>query len=196
MGTTQPDLFAATPALPTGMRYATEIVSEAEERMLLEEIAKLQFRPFEFQQYLATRQVAYFGWRYDYGAHALTSAPPIPDFLLPLRDRAASFADMTADELRQAMVTEYPAGAGIGWHRDRAVFGEVIGVSLLAPCKLRFRLPTDAGWERITVMPEPRSIYLLQGAARTDWYHSIPAVPALRYSVTFRRYAPASSARA
>jgi alkylated DNA repair dioxygenase AlkB len=33
---------------------------------------------------------------------------------------------------------------------------------------------------------EPRSIYVLRGAARWSFQHSIPAVTRLRYSITFR----------
>jgi alkylated DNA repair dioxygenase AlkB len=129
-----------------------------------------------------------FGWRYDYGARAAGEAAPIPRFLLPLRERAADFAGIPEPELRQAMVTEYEAGAGIGWHRDKPQFGEVIGVSLLSSCTLRFRRKAQDGWERRSLTPEPRSAYLLQGPARSQWEHSIPGVKARRYSVTFRRY--------
>ena len=40
----------------------------------------------------------------------------MPAFLLDLREIAAEFADMKAAELQQVLVTEYAAGAGIGWH--------------------------------------------------------------------------------
>jgi alkylated DNA repair dioxygenase AlkB len=182
-------LFADAPPLPPGMRYQSDIISAGAQRHLLAAIARLAFKPFEFHGYLGKRRIASFGFKYDYGARAVAPAPPIPDFLLPLRQRAADWAELPADELRQAMVTEYAPGAGIGWHRDKAVFGEVIGISLLAPCSLRFRLPVDGGWKRLSLTPEPRSAYLLQGAARTEWYHSIPPVTSLRYSVTFRRRA-------
>ena len=112
----------------------------------------------------------------------------MPDFLLPLRERAAAFAQLPEAELRQALVTEYAPGAGIGWHRDKPMFGEVIGVSLLSPCNLRFRRAAPDGWERRSLNPAPRSAYLLQGPARNEWEHSIPGVKTQRYSVTFRRY--------
>ncbi|MDP3136537.1 MAG: alpha-ketoglutarate-dependent dioxygenase AlkB, partial [Burkholderiaceae bacterium] len=77
-------------------------------------------------------------------------------------------------------------GAGIGWHRDKPVYGQVIGISLLAPCVFRFRRATDNTWARINLTAAPRSVYLLSGPARTLWEHSIPPVSALRYSITFR----------
>lgn len=87
---------------------------------------------------------------------------------------------------QRELVTEYEAGAGIGWHRDKDVFGEVVGISLLAPCSFRLRRESRGGCERASLTAEPRSVYLLSGAARTEWEHSIPAVDALRYSITFR----------
>jgi alkylated DNA repair dioxygenase AlkB len=110
----------------------------------------------------------------------------VADFLLPLRERAAEFANLRKEMLVQALVTEYAAGAGIGWHRDKAEYGEIIGVSLLAPCLFRLRRRVAAAYERVKVVAEPRSAYLMRGAARTEWEHSIPAVEAHRYSVTFR----------
>jgi alkylated DNA repair dioxygenase AlkB len=93
---------------------------------------------------------------------------------------------MEARQLQHALVTEYGAGAGIGWHRDKAVFGEVVGISLLTPCVFRLRRPSGTAWDRVALTAEPRSAYLLSGPSRTEWEHSIPPVSALRYSITFR----------
>jgi alkylated DNA repair dioxygenase AlkB len=93
---------------------------------------------------------------------------------------------MEATRLQHVLVTEYGAGAAIGWHRDKAVFGEVVGISLLSPCTFRLRRAVADGWERVSIEAEPRSAYLLGGVSRTEWEHSIPAVDALRYSITFR----------
>jgi alkylated DNA repair dioxygenase AlkB len=89
-------------------------------------------------------------------------------------------------DIQHVLVIEYQPGASIGWHRDKNVFGDIIGVSLLSPCRFRLRRKTGSTWERVTLDAEPRSAYLLSGASRTEWEHSIPAVDALRYSVTFR----------
>jgi alkylated DNA repair dioxygenase AlkB len=98
---------------------------------------------------------------------------------------------MEPAEVQHALVTEYQPGAAIGWHRDKDVFGDVIGVSLLSPCNFRLRRKLGPKWERASIVAEPRSVYLLRGAARTDWEHSIPAVDELRYSITFRSMRPA-----
>jgi alkylated DNA repair dioxygenase AlkB len=188
MTVTQSELFEFERPGPAGLRYSTDFISPSEERVLLDAFKLLTFRPFEFHGHLGNRRVASFGWRYDYGQRAVSSAQPIPTFLLPLRTRVADFAGLLASQFEQLLVTHYPPGAGIGWHRDKAVFGEVIGVSFSAPCALRFRRAAGNGWERYTLTAEPRSIYLLQGPSRTEWEHSIPQVDAERYSVTFRRY--------
>ena len=130
--------------------------------------------------------MASFGWHYDFEARTLRKADDIPPFLLALRAPAAAFAGLPPEALQHVLVTEYGPGAAIGWHRDKAVFGEVVGVSLLAPCVFRLRRADGDGWERVNLVAEPRSAYLLSGAARTEWEHSIPPVEALRYSITFR----------
>jgi alkylated DNA repair dioxygenase AlkB len=116
----------------------------------------------------------------------LRKAGEIPEFLLGLRSQAASFARVNADAFQHVLVTEYGPGAGIGWHRDKAVFGHVVGVSLLAPCVLRFRRKVNSRWDRVNVLAEPGSAYHLNGPARSEWEHSILRVDELRYSITFR----------
>ncbi len=186
------DLFgAAQPAaLPPGFRYQPEILTERQERGLLDDFGALDFRPFEFHGFLGKRRVVSFGWRYDFNGGGFNRTDPLPAFLLPVRASAAAFAGIPPQEFEQALVTEYGPGAAIGWHRDRSVFGEVIGVSLLSACTFRLRRNSAAGsgkYERASLILAPRSAYLLSGPSRTEWEHSIPAVDALRYSVTFRR---------
>lgn len=179
-------LFGGAPSLPDGFRYAADLLSPAQEDELLQRIRELPFREFEFQGYVGKRRVVSFGWRYDFNDRVLREASAIPDFLVPVRERAARFAELSTDELAQALVTEYDVGAAIGWHRDKAEFGDVVGISLVSPCEFRFRRRSGERWERASLTAEPRSAYLLRGEARTEWEHSIPSVDALRYSITFR----------
>jgi alkylated DNA repair dioxygenase AlkB len=172
---------------PEGFRYHPELIGPAEEDALLARVRELPFREFEFHGYTGRRRVVSFGWHYDFSARHLQKADDIPDFLLPLRLKAAAFAGKGPEELQHVMVTEYGVGAGIGWHRDKSVFGEVVGVSLLSPCIFRMRRKVGEGkWERANMRVEPRSAYHLNGPARSVWEHSIPQMDALRYSVTFR----------
>jgi alkylated DNA repair dioxygenase AlkB len=179
-------LFGIPPALPNGFRYQDEFITPEEEAALVGNLHRLPFREFEFHGFTGRRRVVSYGWRYDFEEGGLRKAGDIPPFLLPARDAAARFAGIDAGRFQHALVTEYAAGAAIGWHRDKDVFGEVAGLSLLARCAFRLRRRNGAGWERTTLTVEPRSVYLLAGAARTEWEHSIPPVAALRYSITFR----------
>jgi alkylated DNA repair dioxygenase AlkB len=178
---------AAPRLLPEGFRYQPALITSAEEAELLARVKTLPFRDFEFQGYVGKRRVVSFGWRYDFNDRRLERTGEMPDFLHALREVAARFAALDPESLQQALVTEYDQGAAIGWHRDKAVFGEIVGISLLSACTFRLRLQVGEKWERASVIAEPRSAYLLSGVARTEWEHSIPAVDRLRYSITFRK---------
>ena len=178
-------LFAKGEA-PEGFKYQPELLALEDERALLQNIRQLPFKEFEFHGYTGKRRVVSFGWKYDFSARTLREADHIPSFLLSLREIAAAFAGVAGTHLQQVFVTEYDAGAGIGWHRDKAVFGEVIGICLLSPCTFRLRRKQGTTWERVSIRVDPRSGYLLSGPSRTEWEHSIPPVDVLRYSVTFR----------
>jgi alkylated DNA repair dioxygenase AlkB len=179
-------LFQSVPPMPEGFRYAPDVIDAAEEARLVAAFAGLPFKEFEFHGFHGKRRVVPFGSRYDYNGGGIKTADPIPEFLLPLRDRAAVFAGLPNEHLQQALVTEYTPGAAIGWHRDRPHYGDVIGVSLLAPCTFRMRRKRDDGWERAAMQLDRRSIYPMRGPSRDEWEHSIPAMEELRYSVTFR----------
>ena len=173
-------------AWPEGFDYREALITPEEERALVARFGELPFKEFEFHGYTGKRRTVSFGRRYDFSDERLHEAAEMPDFLLPLRDAAAAFAGLAPERLRHALVTEYAPGAGIGWHRDKAVFEDVVGVSLLAACRFRLRRRAGDRWERVTVLAAPRSAYLLRGPARTEWEHSIPPVEGMRYSVTFR----------
>jgi alkylated DNA repair dioxygenase AlkB len=186
MTSNQLSLFDKAPKLPEGMTYAEDVILPAEERALVARLAELPLKEFEFQGYLGKRRVVSFGWHYDFNKARLNRTEDIPDFLLPLREAAAAFAGLQPADLQHALVTEYTPGAGIGWHRDRPNFADVVGVSLLATCSFRLRRKTGSTWQRASLAAAPRSAYLLRGPSRTEWEHSIPPVDTLRYSVTFR----------
>lgn len=133
------------------------------------------------------RQVVHFGVRYRYDAGGLEPAPPLPSFLVEVARRVAAIARFPAQAPLETLVTRYPPGAGIGWHRDAPPFGPVVvGVSLGASCEMRLRLQGETGYEAYAVRLAPRSLYLFAGTARFCWQHRIPPVAALRHSITFR----------
>jgi alkylated DNA repair dioxygenase AlkB len=170
-----------------GFDYQQALIAPSTEESLVARVRELPFQEFEFHGFKGKRRVVSFGWKYEFsGGGELRKADEIPEFLLELRSQAASFARLEPDAFQHVLVTEYGPGAGIGWHRDKGVFGEVVGVSLLAACVLRFRRKANAKWDRVNVFAEPRSAYHLSGPARSEWEHSILRVDALRYSITFR----------
>jgi alkylated DNA repair dioxygenase AlkB len=172
--------------LPDGFRYEADFLSSSEERRLVEQIRLLEFHEVRMRGVAAKRRAIQYGWKYNFESFDMTKGPAIPDFLLPIRDRAAALAGVAPDQLSEGLIMEYSPGAAIGWHRDAAGFGIVAGISLLSPCRFRFRRGRTGAWETRELRLAPRSIYLLTGPARAEWQHSIPAVRELRYSITFR----------
>jgi alkylated DNA repair protein (DNA oxidative demethylase) len=180
----QPDLFGE--AGLAGLSQAGAFVTPREEQMLIASIDAAELSPFRFHGWLGKRLTASYGWRYDFDDASFAPAEAIPDSLLPLRTKAARFAGLQPGELVQALLIRYDPGAGIGWHRDRPVFEHVFGISLGAPATMRFRRRRPGGFDRASALLAPRSIYHLTGEARHDWEHSIAAMEARRWSITFR----------
>jgi alkylated DNA repair dioxygenase AlkB len=187
MATPAPDLFG-TPAL-SGLDYRDGAVTPDEERALIAAIDQTGLAPFRFQGWLGKRLTASFGWRYDFDTGSFGETDPIPDWLMPVRERAAALAGVPPDALVQALVIRYDPGARIGWHRDRPVFEHVVGISLGAPAILRLRKRRTGGFDRVAQPLAPRSIYHLSGEARHLWEHSIAPMDVPRWSVTFRSLA-------
>ncbi|MFP2906937.1 alpha-ketoglutarate-dependent dioxygenase AlkB [Pyxidicoccus sp. 3LFB2] len=181
--------------LPEGLRYLPDFISVEEEASLVEAITGLEFKEIHMHGVVARRTVAHYGWDYGYESWRLSPAPAIPRFLLPLRDRCAGVAGMEPRELEEVLVSRYPPGASIGWHRDAPMFGPcVIGVSLLGAARMRFRRKVGDGHVTAALELAPRSAYVLAGAARSVWQHTLSPVKSLRYSLSFRTV-PSSPAR-
>ena len=170
-----------------GLAYQEEFVTPEEERELLELIAPLDFREIEMRGQTAKRTVRHYGLGYDYDRAELVPVEPLPEGLEWLRERAAVLIEREPADLAQVLVSRYPEGAGIGWHRDAPMFGSrIVGVSLAAPARMRFQRKVKGEREVAAIELAPRSAYVLAGKARWSWQHSIPPAKALRYSVTFR----------
>ncbi len=185
----QPDLFSSVEpqasAYPAGFVYQPDFIPRAQEQELVARLAELPFTEFDFHGYKGKRRVVSFGWHYDFSKARLKKAEKIPDYLRELGGQVSRLG-MNPDTIEHVLVNEYAAGAGIGWHRDRPIFEQVVGISLRAPCKFRLRRQDGDKWDRKSLIVEPRSAYLLSGPVRWEWEHSIPPVEELRYSITFR----------
>ena len=180
----QAALFDAQPI--AGLEYREEFISADEHDRLVAKLSGTDLAPFRFHGWLGNRKTKTFGWRYDFDDSSFAPAEPIPQWLEPLRAKAAALAGITPEEFAHVLLARYDPGAGIGWHRDRPQFEQVVGISLGAPAVMRFRQRTETGFRRANVHLEPRSAYLLSGEVRWDWEHRITPGDALRFSITFR----------
>ncbi|MFA9200248.1 MAG: alpha-ketoglutarate-dependent dioxygenase AlkB [Cypionkella sp.] len=180
---------AEQPAVPaiTGLSVVREAVSPEEAERLAARVDAAQPTPFQFGPWEGKRRTANFGSAYDYQRARPVEAPPMPDWLRGLCSRLAPRFGRDPADFAQALVTRYDAGAGIGWHRDRPQYGEVIGLSLGQPAVMRLRRQrADGTFERAQFPLEPQAAYLLSGPVRWEWQHSIAPLGATRWSITFR----------
>jgi alkylated DNA repair dioxygenase AlkB len=173
--------------LPEGLVYVEEFISEDEERSLLALLEEMDFHAITMRGQTARRTARHFGLDYAYENGAVTPTDPLPDEMTWLRDRCAELIERDPEDLVQVLISRYPEGAGIGWHRDAPMFGSrIAGVSLRAPCRMRFQRTLRGERSVAAIELAPRSAYVLSGKARWSWQHSIPATKDLRYSMTFR----------
>ena len=171
---------------PPGFVYRPGFLTADEERAVLAGVASLSFHEVRMRGQVARRRTTHFGWTYGYETWRIEPGPPIPEFLVARRARAGALGGVAGDDLVEVLVTHYPPGAGIGWHRDAPMFDVVVGVSLASACRFRFQRGTGDGRRTAAAVLEPRSAYVLDGAARWQWQHSIPPARTERYSVTYR----------
>jgi alkylated DNA repair protein (DNA oxidative demethylase) len=171
---------------PEGLVYRPELVPERLEAELLGVFETLHFDPIVIRGQAARRTARHYGLDYDYEARTPMPGEPVPDWLLPARAVAAAFAGFQPEALVEILVQRYPPGSTIGWHRDAPAFGTVIGLSLGGAGRLRFQRGKREARRVYEVKLEPRSGYVLSGAARRSWEHSIPPTKELRHSITFR----------
>lgn len=194
--TAQASLFDTADALPAGLVFAPDFIDTGAERALLDLAAALPLHEAQYKDYTARRRVFAYGTqlgqddaRYERSPRQLAALDALPAALHSLRKRLAAWAGVGAQELVHVMVAEYQTGTPLGWHRDAPHYELIAGVSLGSAARLRLRPWPPQGAKRdatVALDLAPRSAYLLRGEARWGWQHSVPPVPALRYSVTMR----------
>lgn len=170
-----------------GLSYLANWITTEEEQELLTHIEVLSFSEVRMHGVTAKRKVVHFGLSYGYDSWNVTPSDPIPPWLLPIRERAATLINVPTEAVEEVLISRYAPGAGIGWHRDAPIFGpSVLGVSLAGTCRMRFRRQIGLMRSAAEAQLAPRSAYILKDAARFQWQHSIPPTKELRYSITFR----------
>ena len=186
----QPGLFEARGELPEGFVYQLEFLTPEEEASLLETLGTLPFREAQYKEFTARRRTVSYGGQYDFTRRQLDEAPPIPEFLMPLREKVARWADLPAESFVHSLINEYQPGAPLGWHRDAPDFEVVSGVSLGGRARMRLRPYRPREKQKredvIILELEPRSAYVMRDKGRWGWQHAVSPTKALRYSITFR----------
>jgi alkylated DNA repair protein (DNA oxidative demethylase) len=173
--------------LPPGFTYQPNFLTQGEHDALLAEIESWKFGDVVMRGVVARRSVRHFGFTYNFDTNALLERDPWPEPLDWVRIRAAVFAEVDQGLVQEALVTKYPVGAPIGWHRDAPTFGDkVIGISLRSSCRMRFRKGEVGKWATAELELPPRSAYVIGGESRWAWQHHIPPAKDLRFSITFR----------
>ncbi|MGX5816597.1 alpha-ketoglutarate-dependent dioxygenase AlkB [Chitinophaga lutea] len=178
-------LFDIPPSFPPGFSYYPDFLTEAEERLLLSLARGTPVQTFSFQGYEARRRTASYGYDYHFNGRYLSKGRPIPDAFHWLIEKVAAHLDIAAGAFKELLVTQYPEGAVINWHRDAPPFGLIAGVSLQTDCTFKLR-PYG---EKRPVRSFPvarRSLYIMEGEARSEWQHSTAPVDDERWAVTLR----------
>lgn len=182
-------LFPIEPQYPEGFSYSPEFLTKEEELELVNEISKIELNNFSFQGYTANRKTASFGYDYSFENRKLTKGKNIPAAFSYLLEKVGNQISISPDKFAELLIIEYPEGSVINWHRDAPPFDIIAGISLLNDCKFRLRPQEKEKQNRSSIVSFPvkqRSLYVMQGAARSEWQHSIAPVKQVRYSITLR----------
>lgn len=182
-------LFPIDSLYPAGFNYYPDFLSTTEEDDLIKEITAIELHEFNFQGFTAKRRVASFGYDYSFDKRALSKGKDIPITFHSLITKVSKHTRIPAEEFAELLVTQYPVGSVINWHRDAPPFDVIAGISLLADCTFRLRPQDKLKQNRnaiITVPVKRRSLYVIEGIARSEWQHSISPVKNMRYSITLR----------
>lgn len=183
------ELFPIVLKLPEGFSYTDDFLTYEEEHQLLDTVRALELRPMIFQGFEAKRKVASFGYDYHFDKRQLTKGSHIPAGLEWLISKVENYFYLPQDSFAEVLVTEYPVGSVINWHRDAPPFEKIVGISLLSDCVFKLRPHDKTKQTRKATISLPvrrRSIYLMSGVAREEWQHSTAPVSEVRFSITLR----------
>ena len=174
---------------PPGFKYFPDFITKEEEQLLLTEAQQTELKIFNFQGYEAKRRTASFGYDYSFDKRSLSKGKDIPQQFIFIIEKVARHLSIPAEQFAELLVTEYPVGSVINWHRDAPPFDLIAGISLNTDCTFRLRPQDKAKQGRKSIISFPvlrRSLYVMQGEARSEWQHSISPVKSVRYSITLR----------
>lgn len=182
-------LFGNDPSWPDGFRYFPDFISEEEEQQLIGTMHSLTLKSFLFHGFEAKRKVASYGYDYHFDSRSISKGEPIPEGFHFLLEKVAAHLQRSPEEFAEVLATEYPPGSVINWHRDAPPFGMIAGISLATDCIFRLRPYATENRTRQSIRSFPvqrRSLYVMEGASRDEWEHSIRPVARQRFSITLR----------
>ena len=182
-------LFPADSFLPPGFEYYPDFITETEEMNIMKQVGNIELKALNFQGFEAKRKVASFGYDWSFEKRTLTKGKEIPKAFDWIIDRAAKLMLLKKEDFSEILITEYPIGSVINWHRDAPPFDIIVGISLLSDCSFKLKPygKIKTGRSSIITLPvKARSVYIMQGESRANWMHSISAVKQVRYSITLR----------
>lgn len=182
-------LFPVETNWPNGFTYTPEFITPTEEELLLGVVKGISLHNFNFHGYTANRRVASFGYDYSFDDGRLAKGKEIPASFFFLLEKVSKHLHITVNDFAELLVSEYPVGSEINWHRDAPPFDVIVGISLLSDCLLKLRPHEKAQQNRkniVTVPVAKRSLYVMKDEARRAWQHSTAPVKATRYSITLR----------
>jgi alkylated DNA repair dioxygenase AlkB len=151
-----------------GVILITNFITESEETFLWNETNKMPWEP------LGDRFQMKLGWRHDpEDREKMVYVGELPDPYRFVTDRILE-EGLMKERPEQCVVNYYHAGQGVYPHIDRVEdYGsEIAGVSLGSDVAMEFHGPKN---ERIEIFLPRRSLYFVEGVARYDWKHTIPA---------------------
>ncbi len=182
-------LFPNDIIVPDGFHYFPDFLTEREEQQLINDIGDLELHTLIFRGFEAKRKVNSYGYDYQFDTRSISRGEDIPPAFNFLLEKISTWLSIPLEDLAEVLVTEYPPGSVINWHRDAPPFDIIVGVSLMSDCRFKLRPYDKAKQGRksiITIPVRRRSIYVIRDEARTHWEHCIAPVTETRYSITVR----------
>src|SRR5690606_5213306 len=119
------------------LKYFSDFISEDEEQFLLRSMSDIQWKKVEMHGVVAKREVAHYGLNYTFSSRNVSETDPAPEFLKPFILKVAKKLNVSESEIAEILISHYPPGAPIGWHRDAPMFKDVMGISLANDCVMK-----------------------------------------------------------
>ena len=156
-------------SLPPGLKLRENIVTEEEEKFLLDTINWNN----EGSSDLKHRKVKHFGYEFKYNSNKVDPDEPIvpiPEDYRFLQTLLKKHHDVPY-QYDQLTINRYLPGQGIPPHIDtHSVFEDsILSLSLGSACIMDFKCEND----KATVLLPPRSLLIMSGEARYAWSHGI-----------------------